>query len=164
MVERSVLPSKFVVALTFVVAFGFQASTASAQTVPGSWNVTFYLEPGHATGATQCVIFLLGPAQVGEPLSGRWRATTFAGWNGHWIKEGDHIRCTARPTPSPPRHRGVGPPGVRHAHGGEFVHFSSDEGQTSTSGAWIATRRLTVCPALSSEVAPEDGADPALGQ
>ena len=167
MVERKRLPGKGVVAVMFLVAFGFQASTASAQTVPGSWNVTFYLEPGHITGATHCVIFFLGPVQVGEPVSGVWRATTFPGWNGSWIKEGDHIRwygATDATVPLGTAEWGLQARGTLMS--GEFAHFSSSEGQTSSSGAWVATRRLTACPASSAEAeaAAEGGGDPARGQ
>jgi len=157
------LAGKGVVGLLFLAAFGLQVPTASAQGVPGSWNVTFYLEPGHTAGATQCVVFVLGPQQAGEPSSGRWLSPTFPGWNGFWIKEGDHLRwygATDSTTPLGSAEWGLQQSATRM--GGEFVHFSSDEGQTSTTGAWIAIKRSTACPARSTEA--EDGADPARGR
>jgi hypothetical protein len=160
--EKFRLPTRAVVAPVLLAAFSLLASTASAQ-VPGSWNVAFFLEPGHAAGGTQCIVFVLGPQQAGEPQSGRWFSPTFAGWNGFWIKEGDHLRwygATDSTTPLGTAEWGLQESATRM--GGEFVHFSSAEGQTSTTGAWIGTKRSTSCPAGVSEA--EDGADPARRQ
>lgn len=55
--------------------------------IVGSWRVTFYLEPNHTVGGTQCVTFVQNPIQVGEPASGRGFSTTFPGWQGKWIQD-----------------------------------------------------------------------------
>ena len=53
------------------------ADAAVAASPVGQWNVTFYIEPNLAKGATQGVCY--------EP-DGTWFSTTFAGWHGGWFQ------------------------------------------------------------------------------
>ena len=45
-------------------------AAAAEPELAGNWNITFYLEPGHFLGATQCVVFTRTGNVVGEPNSG----------------------------------------------------------------------------------------------
>ena len=131
--------------------------SASEPTTVGSWNVTFYLEPGHALGATQCVVFTLTGGIVGEPISGTWLSTTFVGWNGQWFQEGDRVQWYGF-TDAGLATSEFGQLVHNNLMAGEFNHFLPPDGVTSSAGSWKVARTAS-CPAAASS-APF-GADPA---
>jgi hypothetical protein len=125
------------------------ATPAFSQGLGGNWRITFYLEPGHSLGSTQCLSFTRTGTIVGEPQSGTWFSPTFAGWRGQWIKEGDHFRfygftgtlATAE----------FGAMVSNDLFSGEFAHFFSPNGTTSSAGSYQAAR---VGACSSASVAP----------
>jgi hypothetical protein len=64
----------------------------SEPSIIGNYSVQFYSEPNHNLTATQCIVFSKGPSIVGESNSGKWFSTTFSGWGGEWLQEGEHIQ------------------------------------------------------------------------
>ena len=128
--------AKFCFALALICAGGIPAWAVEPNFV-GSWNVTFFLEPGKVTGATQCIVVTLVPGTVaGLPVSGTWSSPTFAGWHGQWVELGDHVRWF-----------GVTGRGLSTEESGNvinsvltggvsFNHFLSSNGATSSAGSW----------------------------
>ena len=149
-ISRTVIRSILGVGMLMVAS----ALPSAAQNLAGSWKITFFLEPGHSTGATQCIVFTQTGGIVGEPKSGTWVAPSFPGWKGQWIQEGDHFRfygftgslATAE----------FGALVSNNILGGEFAHFISPNGTTSTAGSFSGAR-TTSC---GSSVAPPTGQDP----
>jgi hypothetical protein len=134
------------------------AMAAPVPSIVGSWRVTFYLEPNHTVGGTQCVTFVQNPIQVGEPASGRWFSTTFPGWQGKWIQEADSVRWYGF-TGSLATAESSGFTASANLMTGEFIHFFPTAGTTtSSSGAWSATR-VPFCPTstVGSTAAPQSG-------
>lgn len=131
-------------------------SSAAVQrpSAEGSWRIIFHLEPNHSRGATQCVEFTTTGEVVGEPLSGTWVSTTFAGWRGQWIQEGDHVRWYGF-TSGGLATSEFGHLPSNNAMSGEFTHFLPPDGVTSTAGGWRA-RRVQDCPD------PAESKNPAL--
>jgi hypothetical protein len=131
---------------------------AGSPSVVGNFNVTFFLEPSRATGATQCLVFKSVPGTVaGVPTSGTWTSPTFPGWKGQWIQLGDHVRFF-----------GVTSSGLSTAASGNmeygivlggvsFNHYSSATGATSSAGSFRANR-VANCP---TSVSNKGGDDPA---
>lgn len=73
-----------IVMVTLTLSLGIVgAHSALAASPVGEWKVTFYLEPGLSTGATQGICF---------KADGTWYSTTFAGWDGDWLWKGDRLR------------------------------------------------------------------------
>ena len=65
----------------------------SEPSIIGSYQVQFYSEPNHNLTATQCIVFTKGASPiVGESNSGNWFSTTFSGWKGQWLQEGEHVQ------------------------------------------------------------------------
>jgi hypothetical protein len=137
------------------------ALAASSPAVYGSYNVTFYLEPSRATGATQCIIFtptnIFGTG-LGVTTSGTWTSPTFAGWSGQYIQEGDHIRWYGFTT------GGLATSETGNAlnsvliGGQDFNHFV--RGATSSLGNWSATK-VGSCPRVATLAVPNaTNADP----
>ena len=61
---------KFCAALAIACA-GSVPAWAADPTFVGDWNVTFFLEPNRAVGATQCIVVTSVPGTVaGVPTSG----------------------------------------------------------------------------------------------
>jgi hypothetical protein len=134
--------------------------------VPGAngsraeWQVQFYLEPNHAPGSTQCIVFTKTGGVLGELKSGTWFSPSFAGWQGQWIQEGDHVRWYG----STSTRLGTAEFGAlisATACAGEFAHFFTPSGGTSTAGSWSMVRRT--CAADSVNAPGMTGAgDPAV--
>lgn len=116
-----------------------ESATASPNVV-GIWNVTFYLEPGRGTGATQCIVFKSVPGIVaGVPTSGTWTSPTFPGWSGQWIQLGDHVRWFGV-TSSLATTESGNLQGARTFGGVSFNHFAKSNAATSSAGSWTAVR------------------------
>lgn len=113
---------------------------AASPSVVGSWNITFFLEPGRSTGATQCVVFTLVPGTVaGEPMSGTWTCPTFPGWTGQWVQLGDHVRWFGVTSAFATAESG----NMEHNNifgGVSFNHYNKTTGVTSTAGNWNGVR------------------------
>ncbi|MBW4621014.1 MAG: hypothetical protein KME17_16860 [Cyanosarcina radialis HA8281-LM2] len=136
------------------------AMAAPVPSIVGSWRVTFYLEPNHTVGASQCVTFVQNPIQVGEPASGRWFSTTFPGWQGKWIQEADHVRWYGF-TGSLATAESTGFTASANLITGEFIHFSAANGvTTSSSGAWSATRVSSCANVRATTLTAPQGGDP----
>ena len=73
-----------------VLAVSAGSVWAAPDLVPGpidstaEWSVQFFLEPNHAAGSVQCIVFRKTGGVVGEPNSGTWFFPSFAGWHGQW--------------------------------------------------------------------------------
>jgi hypothetical protein len=118
---------------------------AEPQLVPGpigstaQWRVQFFLEPNHVAGAIQCILFRKTGGVVGEPNSGSWTSPSFAGWMGQWFQEGDHVQWYG----STSARLGTAEFGgliTGSICTGEFAHFATPSGNTSTAGAWAMSR------------------------
>ena len=112
---------------------------AASPSVVGSWNVSFFLEPARATGATQCIVFTLVPGTVGGvPTSGTWTSPTFPGWSGQWVLLGDHVRWFGV-TSSLATSESGNMENSTHFGGVSFNHFSKATAATSSAGSWHGT-------------------------
>jgi len=129
------------------------SASVLAQTVSGSWEVTFYLNPSRSTGATQCVVYTQTGGITGEPISGTWLSTTFPGWNGQWIVKGDHLQWYGF-TDTGLATSEYGSITSRSIMSGEvFNHFLPLDGVTSTSGSWVA-KRVSSCGQSNKSLSP----------
>ena len=129
-----------------VLAVSAGAVWAAPDLVPGpigstaQWSVQFFQEPNHAAGSTQCIVFRKTGTVLGEPKSGTWFSPSFAGWQGQWIQEGDHVRWYG----STSTRLGTAEFGALTSATfctGEFAHFFTPSGGTSTAGSWLMIRR-----------------------
>jgi len=132
------------------------SSSAQSQepSVQGNWNITFFGEPNHPQGATQCVVFTVNPGSVlGEPLGGQWTCTTFPRWSGDWFQEGEHVQWYGS-TSGGLATSEYGDLASSDLSQGKFNHFfpGSPGSRTSTGGAWTGTR-VQSCPPSSSAAA-----------
>jgi hypothetical protein len=139
-----------------VVCAGSVSAWAADPTFVGNWDVTFYLEPNRAVGATQCIVVTSAPGTVaGVPTSGTWSSPTFAGWHGQWVELGDHVRWF-----------GVTGGGLSTEESGNviqalltggvsFNHFLSSSGSTSSAGSWVA-EKVTACRAGTAQLRSSD--------
>lgn len=113
---------------------------ASSPGIAGSWNVTFFLEPGRTTGATQCIVFKVVAGTVaGESNSGTWTCPTFPGWTGEWVKQGDHVRWFGV-TDSLATEESGNVQNSKIFGGVSFNHFNKSTAKTSSAGSWNAVR------------------------
>jgi len=138
-----------------VLAVSAGAVWAAPDLVPGpigstaQWSVTFFLEPNHAPGSTQCIVFRKTGGVGLEPNSGTWFSPSFAGWHGQWIQEGDHVRWYGSTSGS----LGTAEPGALTNVGlctGEFAHFFTPSGATSSAGSWSMVRRNCAADSVTS--------------
>lgn len=131
---------------------------ASSPSIVGNWNVTFFLEPGRTTGATQCIIFKLVPGTVaGESTSGTWTSPTFPGWSGQWVKQGDHVRWFGV-TDTLATEESGNVENNKIFGGVSFNHFSKTNAATSSAGSWNAVR-VNACIPYNGGL-DEEGKDP----
>jgi hypothetical protein len=123
--------------------------------VPGAngstaqWSVQFFQEPNHVPGATQCIVFRKTGTVLGEPKSGTWFSPSFAGWQGQWIQEGDHVRWYG----STSTRLGTAEFGALTSATfctGEFAHFFTPSGGTSTAGSWLMIKRTCTNDSVSA--------------
>lgn len=153
------LKQTFTALVSALLLMGFGSAAFAASPV-GQWNVTFYLEPGLTTGATQGICFL---------SNGTWYSSTFSGWNGDWFQKGDRLRWYGGTGSLATAEFGQFLGGIRI--GGEFAHFfvPGTPPVTSSRGNWYALKASSTCnppaalsppSALGSQTAPAD-ADPA---
>ena len=120
---------------------------ASSPSIVGNWNVTFFLEPGRVTGATQCIVFKLVPGTVaGEATSGTWTSPTFPGWSGQWVKQGDHVRWFGV-TGSLATEESGNVENNKIFGGVSFNHFLTSDATTSSAGNWNGVR-VSACPTV----------------
>jgi hypothetical protein len=128
---------------------------AAEPQLAGSWKLTFYLEPGHTLGASQCLVFTKQGNQVGEPNSGTWTSPTFPGWTGEWFQDkGDHFQFYGF-TSGGLATSAYGALVSNNIAAGEFNHFTP--GVTSSAGA-ILLNRVHSC--TTSPLAPNGSDDP----
>jgi hypothetical protein len=137
--------------LFFLLIIG--AGTASAASPVGQWSVTFYLEPGLTTGATQGICFL---------SNNTWYSSTVHGWVGDWFQKGDRFRWyghTSAPLPTAEFGQFVANTIIT----GEFAHFfTGTPPVTSSRGNWRATKVSTICaPPAALPSVVSGGGDPA---
>jgi hypothetical protein len=134
------------------MAFGTAANAMAASPV-GQWNITFYLEPGLGTGATQGICYL---------ANGTWFSTTFSNWKGDWFEKGDRFRWYGRTGPVLATAE-FGQFISNTTFGGEFAHFVVTRLPpiTSTRGNYSAVKVSNICnrPAAASAVV-NPNADP----
>jgi hypothetical protein len=126
------------------MAFGSAANAMAASPV-GQWYVTFYLEPGLSTGATEGICYL---------ASGTWSSTTFPNWKGDWFEKADPFRWYGR-TGLPLATAEFGEFISNATFSGEFAHFRvSAPPVTSSWGNYSAVKVSDVCghPAANSAV------------
>jgi len=129
-----------------VLAVSAGAVWAAPDLVPGpigstaQWSVQFFLEPNHAVGSTQCIVFRKTGGVVGEPNSGTWFSPSFAGWHGQWTQEGDHVRWYGS-TSTRLATAEFGALISAFLCTGEFAHFVTPSGVTSTAGSWLMIKR-----------------------
>jgi hypothetical protein len=138
-----------------VLAVSAGAVWAAPDLVPGpigstaQWSVQFFLEPNHAVGSTQCIVFRKTGGIVGEPNSGTWFSPSFAGWHGQWTQEGDHVRWHG----STATRLGTAEFGALSSATfctGDFAHVTTPAGGTSSSGSWIMIRRNCTTDSLNA--------------
>ena len=119
---------------------------AASPSIAGVWNVTFYLEPGRGTGATQCIFFKVASGTVsGVPTSGTWVSPTFPGWSGQWIQTGDHVRFYGLTGSLATTESGEAE-GPSSFNGVSFNHFNKNNGLNSSAGSWTAVRVRSCSP------------------
>jgi hypothetical protein len=110
-------------------------------TVEGSWSITFYLEPEHTQGGTQCVVFRTTRIErSGEERSGTWASPSFPGWHGEWQQDGDHVQWFGFTRAAALATSEFGHLPSNRIISGEFNHYIPPDGATSTAGGWVASR------------------------
>lgn len=135
--------------LFFVAGLTLTSLQLVAQATPepnleGSWSITFYLEPDHSEGGTQCVVFKTTNTQSsGEERNGTWTAPSFPGWHGEWFQDGDHAQWFGF-TSDGLASSEFGHLPSNQTISGEFNHFLPPDGTTSSSGGWVA-KRVEAC-------------------
>ena len=113
---------------------------AVAPNVAGAWQVTFYLENGRSTGATQCIQFNPASGAVaGVPNSGTWTSPSFPGWHGEWIQLGDHVRWFGTTGFLATTESG-NISNRANFEGVSFNHFTAANAVTSSAGSWHGVR------------------------
>lgn len=71
----------------------------AAPFLSGAWEITFFQEPNHSTGGTQCLEFIQTGTVMGEPRSGTWAMKSHASnIQGFWIQEGDQVKIWGKAT------------------------------------------------------------------
>jgi hypothetical protein len=153
-----------VMALSVVFSHAQQPPGGRGPSIVGSWNITFFLEPDHTQGATQCVEFTLNPGSVvGEPLEGQWSSPTFISWGGDWFQEGEHVQWYGSTSGSLATSE-YGDLASSQNSQGKFNHFflRAPGSSTSSAGAWTGTR-VDSCSSPDAVLsgAPSSGDDPA---
>ena len=104
------------------------------------WSVQFFLEPNHAAGSIQCIVFRKTGGVLGEPNSGTWTSPSFPGWMGQWMQEGDHVRWHG----STSTRLGTAEFGALTSATfctGDFAHSFTPSGGTSSAGSWLMIKR-----------------------
>lgn len=152
-------------ALSSSVVFSYaqQPPGDRGPSIVGSWNITFFLEPNHTQGATQCVEFTLNPGSVvGEPLEGQWSSPTFSFWSGDWFQEGEHVQWYGS-TSGALATSEYGDLASSQNSQGKFNHFSlgAPGSSTSSAGAWTGTRVESCSRDAMTFGAFSSGGDPA---
>ncbi|HEY9631791.1 MAG TPA: hypothetical protein V6D14_00190 [Coleofasciculaceae cyanobacterium] len=140
---------------------GLMFGSAPAMAAPdlsGTWQVTFYSEPNHSGGATQCIVFTPTGKILSEPKSGTWQSPSFSGWKGEWIQEGDYVRWYGFTTGNLASDAHTGLMVSSTSMRGEFETFVAP-GKTSNSGAWSATK-VSQCSTSQSQVNSTPSGDP----
>jgi len=125
--------------------------------IEGSWRITFYIEPFHSLGSTQCVVFTVTGGEVGEPLSGTWTSPTVPGWVGRWFQEGEHVQWYGFTSGAALATSEYGDLANNSLSQGKFNHFLPPDGRTSSGGAWRGSR-VNTC---TTAAVPPSGQDPA---
>ena len=122
------------------------AGTAMAASPEGQWTVSYYLEPGLSTGASQGICF---------KADGTWYSSTFSGWSGMWKQKGDRFKWYGATGSLYTAEFGqfIG----KALSGGEFSHFYSSS--TSSFGNWKAMKVKVTCDAQAAS-AYESSDDP----
>jgi hypothetical protein len=115
--------------------------------VGGSWSITFYLEPEHTQGGTQCVVFKTTRVEPsgGEERSGTWTSPSFPGWHGEWQQDGDHVQWFGFTRAAALATSEFGHLPSNRIISGEFNHYLPPDGTTSSAGGWVASR-VKQCP------------------
>jgi hypothetical protein len=131
----------FCSALAMGCALAASASAAESPAFAGSWEITFFEDPGRLAGATQCIVATKAADTVGGMQhSGTWQSPTFTGWQGQWVQTGDHVRWFGV-TGTGLVTEASGNVIAKALTGGvSFNHFSKKDGNSSTSGSWFAIR------------------------
>lgn len=111
----------------------------------GNFNVTFYLEPSLATGATQCVVFTSTGGVLGESSSGTWTSPTFSGWQGQWVQRGDDFKWFGISNGSLATSE-AGNLSFGGLATGHFIHFSTASTANASSGGYFKMQRVGSCP------------------
>jgi len=134
-----------------------EADVLVPNVVAGAWNLLFFLEPNHTSGAKQCLVFSVTGGVDGEPLSGTWFSPTFAGWNGTWIQEGDRVNLSGS-TDAGLATWEDGEFNVKTQIAGQFQHefASGSSGVLSSAGAF-RLQKISACPSAAAA----SGVDPA---
>jgi hypothetical protein len=129
------------------------APQVSAASVIGQYNVTFYLEPNLAKGATQGICF---------KSDGTWFSTTFSNWQGDWFLKGDRLRWYGRTSTLGTADFGQFIWSTGFA--GEFAHFSDSPTSvpplTSSRGNYYGAKVSATCGAAAAGGLTGPGADP----
>jgi hypothetical protein len=148
-----------VVAGVFLLSVSNSAQESAEPKLAGTWQITFYLEPNHSQGATQCVSFTTTVTESSAEFSGRWSSSTFPGWEGSWRQDGDHIQWYGF------TRGGLATSEFGHLPSntvisGEFNHFIPPGGTTSSDGGWVATRvsQCLIAPGTTNAASVSDPA------
>jgi hypothetical protein len=127
---------------------GMNTAMAASPSPVGQWTVTFYIEPGLATGATQGICF---------GADGTWYSSTFANWRGRWFTAGERFRWTGSTAAS----LATGAFGQFYTTtwaAGESTSTLTPSGATSSNATYHMTRVGSVCNPPAS--AAPSSADP----
>jgi hypothetical protein len=139
--------------VTGVSIFSISGVAHTEPSLEGSWAITFYLEPQHAAGATQCIVFTTTRTEgSGEERSGTWASPSFPGWHGEWFQDGDHAQWYGFTEAAALATSEFGHLPSNRVISGEFNHFFPPDGVTSSAGGWVA-KRVKACDATQRSTA-----------
>ena len=134
---------KTVVTLTLVLASvaSVPALAGEMPTFAGTWQVTFFEDPGRLLGGIQCIVAKkVAGAVSGLHRSGTWQSPSFPGWHGQWVQTGDQVRWFGETGTGLATEESGNVIAKELTGGVSFNHFSKKDGSSSTSGSWFAVK------------------------
>jgi hypothetical protein len=140
---------RVILAMICLVCLFVVPAYAAGPLLSGAWNLSYYHEPNHSLGSTQCVVFTKTGAIAGEPLSGTWTMPNYGGgYSGFWIQEGDQVKLWAATTASGYDYAMVitgAMTSVGSMAGDFFAEFKTIGTGSNLAGAWKAGKVGTAC-------------------
>ena len=140
------------VTMTVAIFLILAAGTALAASPAGQWNYKGYIWPDLKPGPEQGICFV---------ADGTWYSTTFKGWGGQWIQDGDMLRFYGSTGIVSTAEFSQFISNARIA--GEFAHFYPTPPVTTSSiGNFFMNKTSSTCDVAASSGYSAPEGDPAI--